>query len=180
MRASGIQAISIHGRTRAQSYRGEANWNVIDECARAVGIPVIGNGDISSGADVERRKRDTAVSGVMIGRAAMSNPWVFREAKHYLETGQQPEPPSVEQRWELVRRHCKLAIGSSRYGDERHTMMAMRSRLMAYSRGLVGGKLLRTQFSSVSSLAELEDLIASYMKFHESRPARRRQDLRSF
>jgi tRNA-dihydrouridine synthase B len=169
LEGSGIQAISIHGRTRSQSYRGVADWEVIDACARAVSIPVIGNGDISSGADVERRRKETAVSGVMIGRAAMSNPWVFREAKHYLETGEQAPPPSVEQRWELVRRHCKLALGSSRYGDERHTMMAMRSRLMAYSRGLVGGKLLRTQFSSVSSLAELEDIIASYMKFHEAR-----------
>ncbi|MFT4548991.1 MAG: tRNA-dihydrouridine synthase B [Verrucomicrobiales bacterium] len=169
LEGSGIQAISIHGRTRSQGYRGEANWDVIDKCARSVSIPVIGNGDISSGADVERRMKSTAVSGVMIGRAAMSNPWVFREAKHYLKTGQQAEPPSVEQRWELVRRHCKLAMESSRYGDERHTMLAMRSRLMAYSRGLIGGKLLRTQFSSVSSLTELEDLIADYMEFHRSR-----------
>ena len=169
LEGSGIQAISIHGRTRSQSYRGEANWEVIDACAQSVGVPVIGNGDLASGADVERRMKETAVSGVMIGRAAMSNPWVFREAKHYLETGTQMEPPSVEQRWELVRRHCKLALQSTRYGDERHTMMAMRSRLMSYSRGLVGGKLLRTKFSSVSSLTELEDIIADYMRFHESR-----------
>ena len=166
---SGIQAISIHGRTRAQSYRGEANWEVIDACARAVSVPVVGNGDIGSGVDVERRMKETAVSGVMIGRAAMSNPWVFREAKHYLQTGQQMQPPSVQQRWDLVRRHCRLALESDRYGDERHTMMAMRSRLMAYSRGLVGGKLLRTQFSSVSSLVELDELIGDYMEFHESR-----------
>lgn len=93
---------------------------------------MIGNGDISSGADVERRMKETAVSGVMVGRAAMSNPWVFREAKHYLETGQQAQlSPSVEQRWELVRCHCKLAIGSSRYGDERHTMMHAGIAIMA-------------------------------------------------
>ncbi len=169
LEGSGIQAISIHGRTRSQSYRGEADWEVIDACARSVSIPVIGNGDIASGADVARRKRETAVSGVMIGRAAMSNPWLFREAKQFLETGDHAEPPSVAQRWDLVRRHCRLALESGRYGDERHTMMAMRSRLMAYSRGLVGGKLLRTQFSSVSSLAELEGLIAAYMEFHEAR-----------
>jgi len=169
LEGSGIQAISIHGRTRSQSYRGEADWEVIDACARSVSIPVIGNGDIASGADVARRKRETAVSGVMIGRAAMSNPWLFREAKQFLETGNHAEPPSVEQRWDLVRRHCKLALESGRYGDERHTMMAMRSRLMAYSRGLVGGKLLRTQFSSVSSLAELERIIAAYMEFYEAR-----------
>ena len=169
LEGSGIQAISIHGRTRAQGYRGEADWDVINEAAQSVGIPVVGNGDISSGADVEKRKREGAVSGVMIGRAAMNNPWVFREAKHYLKTGEQLPPPSVEDRWALVRRHCKLAIGSNRYGDERHTMMAMRSRLMAYSRGLVGGKLLRTKFSSVTSLDHLEELIAEYMDFHHER-----------
>lgn len=169
LEGSGIQAISVHGRTRSQSYRGEADWDVIDACARSVQIPVVGNGDISSGADVARRMRETAVSGVMIGRAAMSNPWVFREAKHFLETGIQAAPPSVEQRWDLVRRHCRLALESTRDGTERHTMMAMRSRLMAYSRGLIGGKLLRTRFSSVSSLADLEDIISDYMEFHESR-----------
>ena len=84
---SGMQAIAVHGRTRAQGYSGEANWNVIDAVARAVKIPVIGNGDITCGADLVKRKAETAVSGVMIGRAAMQNPWVFREAKHFLETG---------------------------------------------------------------------------------------------
>ena len=79
----GMQAIAVHGRTRSQGYGGEANWEVIDAVARAVKIPVIGNGDIHCGADVLRRRAETAVSGVMIGRAAMQNPWVFREAKHF-------------------------------------------------------------------------------------------------
>ena len=75
---SGIQTISVHGRTRAQSYRGEADWEVIDECAQSVNIPVIGNGDINSAEMIKKRKETTAVSGVMIGRAAMQNPWLFK------------------------------------------------------------------------------------------------------
>ncbi len=165
----GMQAVSVHGRTRAQGYRGLANWEVIDACARSVSIPVVGNGDIANGRDVEHRMKTTAVSGVMIGRAAMNNPWVFQEAKHYLAHGVQPEPASVDDRWRMIRRHCKLAIESNRYGDERHTMQAMRSRLMAYSKGMQGGKNLRMQFCHVESLARLEDIAADYLEWARSR-----------
>ena len=164
---TGMRTIAIHGRTRSQGYGGEANWEVIDECARTVSVPVIGNGDISSGEDVKKRRDETAVSGVMIGRAAMQNPWVFREAKHFLETGMQMEPAPLEERWLLIRRHCFLATQSDRYGNERQTMMAMRSRLMAYCKGFPGAKPLRKALCGVCSVAELEDIIADYMKsFH--------------
>ena len=154
----GMQAISVHGRTRAQGYRGEACWETIDACARAVSVPVIGNGDIAAGEDVERRRRETAVSGVMIGRAAMQNPWVFRQAKHYLRTGEQPPPVPLEERWQLVVRHCRLAAESRRYGTERHAIMAMRSRLMAYCKGFPGAKELRQRLCKVESVAEVEEI----------------------
>ena len=157
---SGMQAIAVHGRTRAQGYAGEADWEVIDAVARAVKIPVIGNGDITCGADVLRRRQETAVSGVMIGRAAMQNPWVFREAKHFLETGNLLEEVTVAERWELVSRHCKLAVASRRNGDERQTLTAMRSRLMAYCKGFPGAKELRQRLCQVTSLAEVEELAA--------------------
>ena len=156
----GMQAIAVHGRTRAQGYGGEANWDVIDAVARAVPVPVIGNGDIANGADLARRKRETAVSGVMIGRAAMQNPWIFREAKHFIATGEEmPEVP-IEERWALVMRHCRLAIESDRYGDERQTLTAMRSRLMAYCKGFPGAKELRQKLCHVTSAAQVEDLAA--------------------
>jgi tRNA-dihydrouridine synthase B len=156
----GMQAIAVHGRTRAQGYGGEANWDVIDAVARAVPVPVIGNGDIANGADLARRKRETAVSGVMIGRAAMQNPWIFREAKHFIATGEEmPEVP-IEERWALVMRHCRLAIESDRYGDERQTLTAMRSRLMAYCKGFPGAKELRQKLCHVTSVAQVEDLAA--------------------
>lgn len=158
---TGVQAIAVHGRTRSQGYGGEADWEVIDACARAVGIPVIGNGDIGDGRDLARRRRETAVSGAMIGRAAMRHPWVFREARHFLDTGQLAPPVPMDERWELVVRHCRLAAGSRRYGNERHAMMAMRARLMAYCKGFPGAKELRQRLCRVESVAEVEDIAAA-------------------
>jgi tRNA-dihydrouridine synthase B len=154
----GMQAIAVHGRTRSQGYGGEADWNVIDAVARAVTVPVIGNGDITCGADILRRKSATAVSGIMIGRTAMQNPWVFREAKHFLETGALMPEVDVEERWVLVIRHCRLAVESHRNGSEKQTLTAMRSRLMAYCKGFPGAKELRQKLCHVSSLGEVEEL----------------------
>jgi tRNA-dihydrouridine synthase B len=156
----GVQVIAVHGRTRAQGYGGEANWDVIDAVARAVSVPVLGNGDIACGADLARRKRETAVSGVMIGRAAMGNPWVFREAKHFLKTGEAQAPVLLEERWEWVLRHCQLAVESARYGNERQTLTSMRTRLMAYCKGFPGAKELRQKLCHVVSLGEIEELAA--------------------
>lgn len=170
----GMQAIAVHGRTRAQGYTGEACWNTIDAVARAVPVQVIGNGDISNGEDVARRKRETAVSGVMIGRAAMQNPWVFRQAKHYIETGGILEPPPVEERWELILRHCRLVVAGGKNGDERQTLIGMRSRLMAYCKGFPGAKELRQRLCQVTSVTQVEELaefsIAQAHAGHEDLP----------
>lgn len=163
LESEGIASIAIHGRTRSQGYSGEADWDVIDAAARSVKVPVIGNGDITSGEVLAHRKQSTAVAGVMIGRAAMQNPWIFKEAKHYLATGETLPPLSVEDRWPLILRHCRLAIDSDRYGDERHTIMAMRSRLMAYSKGFKGSKHLRRELSQVESMMQLEDLAERHL-----------------
>jgi tRNA-dihydrouridine synthase B len=161
---TGIQAIAIHGRTRAQGYTGLADWDVIAQCAGAVKIPVIGNGDIASGKDVEKRRRETNVRGVMIGRAAMGHPWVFREAKHYLATGTHLRPVTAEQRFSLMLRHTRLAVTSNRYGDEPRAMRAMRNRLMTYTQGMPGSKHLRMKFCQVESVMQLEDIAAEYLR----------------
>ncbi len=159
----GIQAVTIHGRTRAQGYSGLADWEVIGQVAEAARIPVIGNGDIASGGDVEVRRAQTRVRGIMIGRAAMSNPWVFQEAKHFLRHGTAPEPVSAETRLAFMRRHCVLAIERSTRGGEFEVVRSMRSRLMHYTRSLPGGKFLRNRFATIGGLAEFDDIAAAYL-----------------
>lgn len=157
---SGIQAIAVHGRTRAQGYSGLADWEVIDACARAVSIPVIGNGDIHTADDVIKRRKETAISGVMIGRAAMQHPWIFRETKARLSSDEECPGVTPEERWSLIVRHCRLAVQSQRYGNERHAMMAMRGRLLAYCKGFSGAKELRQLLAKVESLSHVEDIAA--------------------
>ncbi|MEP6822410.1 MAG: tRNA dihydrouridine synthase DusB, partial [Chthoniobacterales bacterium] len=106
----GIAAIAVHGRTRSQGYSGAADWRVIGEVAAAVRVPVIGNGDIANAADVARRRAETGIAGVMIGRAAMSAPWIFDQIKHELATGEILPPPELAERWALIQRHCELAV----------------------------------------------------------------------
>ena len=158
LEGAGMQAVAVHGRTRSQGYSGEADWEVINEVAEALTVPVIGNGDIRTGEDALKRKEETAVSGLMIGRAAMQNPWIFREVSHYFKTGERlPEIP-LEQRWELVIKHCRLAVESGRFPTEKQTITAMRSRLMNYCKGFPGAKDLRQRLCHVVSVAEVEDL----------------------
>ncbi|MEO6739031.1 MAG: tRNA dihydrouridine synthase DusB [Chthoniobacteraceae bacterium] len=154
----GIQAVAVHGRTKEQGYSGEADWDVIGQVAEAVRIPVIGNGDLITAYDVERRKNSTRVAGVMIGRAAMQHPWVFREIRHYLDTGTHLPPPSLAEMWTHIRRHCAMEI--ARQGSELHAMQSMRTQLMAYSRGMPGARHLREKYAHVASLAQLDDIAA--------------------
>ena len=160
---AGIAAVAVHGRTKEQGYSGAADWDVIAQTAAAVRIPVIGNGDLASARDVAARM-DTGVRGVMLGRAAMSAPWIFAEIKHFLATGEILPPPPLDAQWAHIRRHCQLHV--ARRGDEVSSMHSMRSRLMAYSRGMPDAKALRAKFSHVSTLAELEGIAAENLAHH--------------
>ena len=162
----GIQALAVHGRTKEQGYSGLANWDVIAEVAATVKIPVIGNGDIITPQDVELRRRTTGVSGIMIGRAAMQHPWVFRQIKHFLATGTHLPPPPLPEIWAHVRRHCANEI--TRMGSELHAMQSMRTQLMAYSRGMPDATRLRERFTRVESLAQLDDIAAENLRTHEA------------
>ena len=157
----GIAAIAVHGRTRAQGYSGTADWRVIGEVAQAVRVPVIGNGDINGASDVARRRAETGITGVMIGRAAMSAPWIFSQIKHELATGEILPPPDLAERWELIRRHCQLAV--EEWQNEDNAMRSIRSRLMAYSKGFAGSKALREKFQHVASLADIDRIAAQHL-----------------
>jgi tRNA-dihydrouridine synthase B len=154
----GIRALTVHGRTRAQGYSGAADWNVIGEVAAAVSIPVIGNGDLGSGGDVAKRKLETGIAGAMIGRAAMSAPWIFRETKTYLANGKIVDPPTLEKRWELILRHCLLHVRE--WGAEEPAIRSMRARLMAYSKSMPDAKRLREKFSQASTFDDLQAIAA--------------------
>jgi tRNA-dihydrouridine synthase B len=162
----GIAALTVHGRTRAQGYSGVADWNVIGEVATAVSIPVIGNGDLATATDVAKRKRETRIAGAMIGRAAMSAPWIFRETKAYLATGAIVDPPTLEERWRLILRHCELHVRD--WGVEEPAMRSMRARLMAYSKSMPEAKRLRERFSQVSTIADIESIAAENISLNET------------
>ena len=160
----GIQRLAVHGRTRAQGYSGEANWDVIAATAAAVpGLPVIGNGDLASAEMIAHRRVTAGVAGVMIGRAAMGAPWLFHQAKTFLATGTIPPAPDFPERWALIRAHCAEAVARRRHGGERAAMSSMRARLMAYTRGMEGGPRLRERLAHVVSLAELDDIAAWHL-----------------
>ena len=163
---AGIAALTVHGRTRAQGYSGSADWNVIGEVAVAVPIPVIGNGDLFRAADIARRRSETGIAGAMIGRAAMSAPWIFRETKGYLTAGEIFDPPALDERWKLILRHCELIVRE--WGAEEPAIRSMRARLMAYSKSMPDAKRLRERFSHVSSLADVKT-IAEENVLQESR-----------
>jgi nifR3 family TIM-barrel protein len=166
---AGIAALSVHGRTRAQGYSGSADWNVIGEVAVAVPIPVIGNGDLSSAADIARRRGETGIAGAMIGRAAMSAPWIFRETKGYLTAGEIFDPPTLDERWKLILRHCELIVRE--WGAEEPAIRSMRARLMAYSKSMPDAKRLREKFSHVSSLADVKTIAEDNLSIQFTEPA---------
>ena len=159
---AGIRAIAVHGRTKEQGYSGTADWGTIAEVVRAVQIPVIGNGDITCATDVKHRLEQSGVAGVMIGRGAMSAPWIFREIKHYLDTGEILPPPPLGARWEFIKRHCHLAVERGARGGEITTLHSMRARLMAYSHGMPGAKTLRSAFQHISTLADLDKIAQAH------------------
>lgn len=157
LESCGVRRIAVHGRTKSQGYSGEANWEVIAQVAGSVKVPVIGNGDIRSGQDAQNRLRQSGVSGLMIGRAAMANPWIFPEIRAVLE-GRPWQEPSLGERWQLIFRHCRDE--AEWRGDELHAMKSLRARLMSYTKGMPGGPRLRERLARVGSLMELEEIAA--------------------
>ncbi|MEO8353521.1 MAG: tRNA dihydrouridine synthase DusB [Chthoniobacteraceae bacterium] len=162
---AGIAAIAVHGRTKEQGYGGEADWDVISQVAAAVRVPVIGNGDIAGASDVRARMK-SGVRGIMIGRAAMSAPWIFSEIKQFLATGVAADPFPIEAQWTHILRHARRKVAYE--GSEIHALQSMRTQFMHYSRGMPEAKRLRERFAHVSSLLELETIAAEHLASRDS------------
>ena len=153
----GIAALTIHGRTRAQMYRGEADWTLIGRVKNnpQIRIPIIGNGDVDSGPKAKEMFDRYGVDGVMIGRATYGRPWIFREVKHYLATGEVMPQPSVVERVEIAKEHlCKsLEIKGEHVG-----ILEMRRHLTNYFKGLPNFR--ETRLKLVTSL-DIDELFAT-------------------
>lgn len=161
----GVAALSIHGRTRVQMYKGNADWTLIakvKENAR-IHIPIFGNGDIDSPQKALEYKNRYGVDGVMIGRAAIGYPWIFREIKHYLATGETLLPPTLDERLDACRKHL---TGSVQWKGERLGLLEMRRHYGNYLKGLHNIKEFRTKLVTAESLAELEDIFEQVKSYY--------------
>lgn len=154
--AAGVSAIAVHGRTREQYYQGKADWEIIREVKKNVNIPVIGNGDVCSGADVLKIKEETGCDSVMIGRAAKGNPWIFREIKSFIETGEITPRPDINEIRDMMLRHAGMMI---EYKGEYTGIHEMRKHVAWYTQGLKDSSKLRASINQVESYNEMEELI---------------------
>jgi tRNA-dihydrouridine synthase len=143
--ANGVAAVALHGRTAKQMFRGEADWSAIGHLKKALSIPVIGNGDVHEADDAVRMMAETGCDGVMIGRAATKNPWIFRQIQARM-SGSKLEEPSLEERRDLVLGHFRLLAERE---PERHALHKLRKFTGWYTHGLPRGRKLRQQINQL-------------------------------
>ncbi len=148
----GVAAVAVHGRTREQYYSGKADWDIIAAVKDAVKIPVIGNGDVTSPELAKEMLEKTGCDGIMIGRAAQGNPWIFREVTQFLENGTIPERPTNQEKKEIIIRHAQLQL---QYKGEYTGVREMRKHLSWYTVGMPHSAKFRQTINSMESMEEL-------------------------
>ena len=156
----GISAITVHGRTRSEFYSGKADWDIIRKVKEAVNIPVIGNGDIVDEESAYKMFEQTNVDGIMIGRGALGNPWIFRNIIHYLETGEKLDPPTNEEKLNIMKQHIELAVKEK--GDI--AIKEMRKHISWYTKNLKNSSDFRNRMNKIESEEELFSEIEEYFK----------------
>ncbi len=158
---SGAKAVAIHARTRAEKFEGGAHWELIAEAKRAVTIPVIGNGDVRNGEDALRMLETTGCDGVMVGRAAFGDPWIFRRMRAYRERGERLPPPAAGERLEAGVRHLRMMVESV---GEAAAAVEMRKHMAWYIRGLPNSARVREAVNRARTAAELTGVLRAYLE----------------
>lgn len=157
----GVQALSIHGRTRSQLYKGEADWSWIAKVKDhpRIKIPIFGNGDVDSPQKALEYKNKYGVDGIMIGRAAIGYPWFFREVKHYFATGEVLPPPTIEERIDVIRQHLRASVA---WKGPRIGIFEMRRHYANYLKGIINIKPLRSKLVMLNTMEEIEETLDEF------------------
>ena len=156
---AGVDAICVHGRTRTQMYEPPADWDIIRQVKEAVKIPVIGNGDIFEPQDAKRMLEETGCDGLMVGRGARGNPWIFERINHYLETGEVLPPPGPVEVGEMILRHTRMHVALK---GEYIGMKEMRKHIAWYTAGLPHSSAIRRDCNMLETEAELVELLRQH------------------
>jgi nifR3 family TIM-barrel protein len=162
----GVQALTIHGRTRNQLYKGEADWQLIGETKNnpRVHIPIIGNGDITSAKIALEKKNKYGVDGLMIGRGSIGNPWIFRDIRHILQTGEELPPPSMSERVEICKNHI---VQSIKWKGEDVSLREIRKHFSNYFRGYYNIKPYRMRLVTAKSFDDVNQVFKELLQEYE-------------
>jgi tRNA-dihydrouridine synthase len=163
---AGMDAIAVHGRTREEFYRGQADWQIIADVKKSVSIPVIGNGDVRNCHDLAAMFEKTGCDAVMIGRAAQGNPWIFKQFKEFLQTGQEIAGPTIVERAELIYRHLDMLLA---FKGEYIGPREMRKHATWYTKGLKYGAELRGLFNQAETRDDFKRILdRMVLKYNEA------------
>lgn len=157
---AGASAITIHGRTRSEFYSGKADLDIIKKVKETVSIPVIGNGDVIDEESALKMFEYTGVDGIMIGRGAMGNPWVFKNIKHYLETGEKLKLPSQKEKLEIMIKHIDLAVKDK---GENVAIKEMRKHLACYVKSIKDASRIREKINKIETRDELVETLELFL-----------------
>jgi nifR3 family TIM-barrel protein len=162
MQDAGARAFTLHARTRTQMFTGKADWDEIARVVEALDIPVVGNGDIQTAHDLVRMREHTRCAGIMVGRGAFGNPWLFRDGQALLAGQAAPPLPDAAERFRVALDHARLALRLQ--GDTRRTVIEFRKHLGWYTKGLHGASDLRQRLFQIESIAEAEAIFLQYLE----------------
>ena len=161
----GVDAIIVHGRTREQQYSGKADWDIINQVKQAVSIPVIGNGDIVSPETAKQMIDETGCDGIMVGRAALGNPWLLAQINSYLQTGKKISEPSIQERFRVLKEHFDLLVENK---GEYVATREIRKFVAWYSKGIPNASFLREKINQLESIEDFNKIIDDYVFLNKS------------